>query len=249
MRISDSIEKDVYYVPSSEISGSRITLEGEEFHHAVRVARKTAKEPVVIVDGEGHEYLCSIDEILDGRLICRIDRTRLKPNEPLTDVTLFQALIKGKRFDYVVEKSVELGVNTIVPFTSARTITIEKSAKIERWQRLAVSAMKQAGRSVLPKITGCTGINEIFLKRNQFDHIFLAVLQGGVSISQIMGAGLSKRMSKIGVMVGPEGGFSEQELISAGSAGFSFISLGRRRLRSETAPLAALSRIYALEEL
>jgi 16S rRNA (uracil1498-N3)-methyltransferase len=146
-------------------------------------------------------------------------------------------LKNSSRFDFLVEKTTELGVQRIVPLLTARTIP--RHARTDRWQKLALAAMKQSGRSVLPAVDELTPFADFLAGNPRASHRFLP--HEAVASPTLREAGGGRPMSSVIVCVGPEGGFTEAEVTLAESAGFLPVSLGPRRLRTETAAVSSVS--------
>ncbi len=142
---------EYFYVPPSSISPPYLSIDGEEFLHLTHVMRKRPGDEIRVVDGKGHVYDVRIADIVRREARCEITAQRAMENEPAISVTLAAGIVKnGARFDFLVEKATEIGVHAIVPLTTERTIP--HHGKTDRWQKLAVAAMKQSGRCVLPLI-------------------------------------------------------------------------------------------------
>ena len=162
-------------------------------------------------------------------------------HEPFILVTLAVGILKNpSKFDFLVEKVTELGVREIIPLRTKRTIPSQ--AKIGRWQKLALSAMKQCGRSYLPRIRELTSLDALLQEGHAFDRRIVAH-ERGANRSSLQDIPLGPGDSAI-VLIGPEGGFSEEEFGLCVDAGFTPVSLGERRLRTETA--AVVSAAFAV---
>jgi len=240
---------DYFYVHPSDVRNDTVLLRSDEYTHLVKVKRFKPGIQVITVDGEGNEYSAVFREIIyKDTAVCTIIKTRRKPNEPIANVVLIAALIKGDRFDYLVEKAVELGVNVIVPVYSERCVRMPGGHKTERWQRIALSSMKQSCRSVLPRIyevvdfiDGLDSVNSFLsagLLLEKENAIPLKQYLDTLTVDAVSGANKS-----LVIVAGPEGGFTQSEISFAQTKGFTTVSLGSRRLRSETAALTALSAV------
>ncbi len=224
---------EYFYVPADHISAGECVIEGEEFSHLTHVMRRGVGDSVRIVDGTGTAYDAVIEEIRSRRATCRITGRSERLHEPAIHLTLGAAILKnGANFDFLVEKATEIGVSAIVPLLTERTIP--RHARRERWQKIALAAMKQSGRSVLPPVSDpqplavfCTGAASAGVRLLPHEKTEQPPLR------EVLPAGTISVVAAIG----PEGGFSEGEVELAVSAGFRTVSLGPRRLRSETAAL------------
>jgi 16S rRNA (uracil1498-N3)-methyltransferase len=232
---------DYFYASSDAIAGSRISISGDEFKHLTHVMRKQVGDAIVIVDGKGKAYASVIQEIATGSAICAVQDVYERIHEPRITVTLAVALLKNpSRFDVLVEKTTELGVHRIVPLITERTIPAH--GKQDRWQKIALGAMKQSQRCHLPEV----------LEPLPFAS-FLDTLGSG-DLRLILHEAVSEPMLKsvtgaspppISMCIGPEGGFTEGELKLAADAGFIAVSLGDRRLRTETAAIVAIATVLS----
>ncbi len=154
-------------------------------------------------------------------------------------VTLAIAFPKGPRVDWLVEKATELGVHEIIPLITKRTVVNPRDTKVERLQKLAITACEQCGRSTIPKISLPIAVDKLLARTNEFDACFVADGSGNK-------LSLSKSAKKILALIGPEGGFSDEEITKAKSTGCHIISLGTTTLRTETAGLTILAQLNAL---
>jgi len=241
---------DSYYVDPAQVSGEELRIRGDELHHLGRVKRKQPGDRVRVVDGKGTAYEAEIVEITGREARCRILGTRRRIGEPLAQVTLAQGVLKGERFDWLVEKAVEIGVHRIIPVLSENTVTRPGTQKTARWRRIALSAMKQSGRCVLPEVTEPMPLPKVAALG--VDCAFRLIADAGEgSVPVGTGNGSGKGGSpKALLLVGPEGGFTDAELSLARENGFLPVTLGPRRLRAETAGLVLTSLVLGrLREL
>jgi len=231
---------DAFYCPPEEVHGERIVITGEEAHHLMRVMRHRVGDVVAVVDGTGGEYDACVETLSPERVECRIKARRRRTAEPIAQVVLAQALAKGAHFDFVVEKATEVGVAGIIPMTTERTIVaLEEEQRKERWRKIAIAAMKQSGRSVLPGIEGVSGFRDVVLRAKEYDLALIAWESEREKLRDLMKSARSVR--KVLVLVGPEGGFSEDEVNFSRSKHLRTFSMGTRKLRTETAGILAVS--------
>ena len=216
-------------------------LRGADAAHIARSLRMKTGETLSVSDLQGQVYDCSIVALRDDEVQLQIDGVRADTAEPSVQVTLFQCMPKGDKLETVVQKSVELGVAEIVPVLSSRCISRPdaKSAakKRERLQRIAEEAAKQSGRGILPAVGEMISFAQMLQQLQEFDSVLLFYEGGGRPVNELA------QGKKIAVVIGPEGGFDQSEVQQAEQAGAKIASLGPRILRTETAPLAALSLI------
>lgn len=224
-----------YTVPQS-IFRSSLIVSGDEFQHLHKVLRKKVGDTVHVVDGKGNLYECMIERIDRMQAECSIVRSSRPSTEPDVNITLAVALLRNpSRFDFLVEKTVELGVNSIVPLKTK--YTIPSKAKRERWTQVAIAAMKQSGRAFLPDVQALTTFDKIVLQSADLKLIAHEKVDPNRSIMTVLD--LHPTARSLLVLLGPEGGFSEDELDLAVRYRCESVSLGPRRLRTETAAIVA----------
>jgi len=217
-------------------------LDADESHHLTRVLRLAAGSEVFVFDGEGSEWLCEVSTVDKRSSSLRIVRKLEGEVESPLQLTLGQALIKNDKFDWVVQKSVELGVTRIAPLITdhcdIRRAEGRTENRLARWRRIALEAVKQCGRRTLVEISEPVGFPEFCHSITDDPQTTLKLLfseRGGRRLSD--NDGIVPR--SIVIVIAPEGGWSDGELEIASRSSFDFISLGRRILRSETAAIAA----------
>jgi len=223
-----------------------VILSPEDSRHAVRVLRLRKNDPVELMTN-GQRYSAVIEESDPSAVVLRKTGT-LPSTEPNLKITLFQGLPKADKMEYIIQKSVEVGVCRIVPFLSSRCVVRwdarDSAKKIERWQRIAREAGKQSGRCVIPEILSPVQFHDICSFEQPPDACVVpwenAASRGPVSFMKDHPA-----LSSLGIMIGPEGGLDESEIKSV-SAVFEPLTLGPRILRTETAGLVAASAFLAL---
>lgn len=230
---------EYYYTPKENISSGSLTIVDDEAKHLGKVLRKNAGDELYVTDGLGNLYRVKITSAEKASIECTILEKLPGINEPERKVILYQSLIKNPdRFEFSIEKSVELGVNEIYPVITEHTIN-KTTNKIERWQSIALSAMKQSQRCLLPKVNSPVTFAEAI---STCKASIKLIADETASISD---GGFSRFTDKesIAVFIGPEGGFSPEEITLAVSNGFERLSLGPRKFRSETASILAVGLI------
>ncbi len=220
-------------------------IEGEDANHIIKSLRMKIGEQLTVCDTLGNDYLCEIKEISDSRVDFNIIKIEKTISEPTVKVTLFQCMPKSDKMDSIVKQSVELGVTKIVPVVSSRCVSLpdEKSSdkKVMRWQKIANEAAGQSGRGILPEVSKVIKFNQMLDKLSEFDNVLFFYELGGIPISST-----ETKNGNCAIIIGPEGGFSLDEKLAAEKCGAVISTLGKRILRTETAPLAALSAIMTL---
>ncbi|MBI3586480.1 MAG: 16S rRNA (uracil(1498)-N(3))-methyltransferase [Ignavibacteriales bacterium] len=230
---------DYFFVDPKDVHGQILIIRGDEYKHLSRVLRKKTGDHIVATDGNDNCYEVVIQSFDRAGAECEILDVKQMVNEPKIDVTLAVSLLKNPaRLDFLVEKATELGVRTIVPMNCERTIP--KHEKHTRLEKIALAAMKQCSRSYLPKISVLTNFDALVTHADEYD--LRLIPHEKTEQSQFIGAVLRHhpKAKSILIMIGPEGGFSDEELAEASNNRFIPISLGPRRLRSETAGISAI---------
>lgn len=201
--------------------------------------RVSAGEVVEVLDGRGWSALASFEPSANRPALVRITET-LPPmhRESSVDLTLAIGVLKSDRFEWVVEKTTELGVKTIRPFESTHSVARPSAAKQRRWQQIALGAVKQCGRSVPPTIHSPSTFSEILTDRPS---LRLLCSEHGSATPFSDFARRIEQPKTVTILVGPEGGLHEDEVRSALDAGYQAISLGERILRAETAAITAVA--------
>ncbi len=223
-------------------------LAGNEAHHAIHVLRLNPGDTVNIFDGRGHEAQCTVAETGKDSVRLTILQKSNTPSLP-SRITLAQAVPK-KNMDLIVQKATELGVATIVPLISERTVVQldEDAKKLDRWRAIALDACKQCGNNWLPEIQPPRKANDFLNALGQFDLKLIASLQPDAKpLKQILSSTSSLQRSpspSVLILVGPEGDFTPAELSLAKSSGCLPLSLGPLVLRAETAALYTLSILH-----
>lgn len=231
---------DYFYAPPENISDRNVAIGGEEYSHLTHVMRKKQGDIIRVVDGQGNAYDVVLGGPGKGLASGEIIKSYHNHNESAVSLTLGVGILKNpSKFDFLAEKVTELGVRTIVPLQTLRTIP--EHAKTDRWQKLALAAMKQCGRSYLPLIQPLTSLNDFL---GQYDTAKLKLVaheqEGGVtSVKELLNASVKS----VVVLIGPEGGFAEEEIEQCRRAGYIPLYFGERRLRTETAAIVAAASV------
>ena len=225
------------------------TLDGENASHAIRSLRMKKGEELTLCDGNKNDYVFTIADIQNDTLRLKLLEKKENISECPIKITLFQCLPKGDKMDLIVQKSVELGVCEIVPVMSSRCITKyngKEDKKITRLNKICLEAAKQSGRGVIPLVQSPITFNESIENSKGLKILFYE--NGGEEFATIVSK--TKNYSEISIFIGPEGGFSSEEVAFASNNDCIIASLGNRILRTETASLCALSIMtYEVEKL
>lgn len=225
-------------------------IEGSDFTHISRSLRMKVGEKLTVCDGCGTDFECVITEITADRVFLDVENQKLNESEPDVKVTLCTCLLKGDKFEKVIKHSVELGVSEIIPVISENCVSRpdEKAlnAKVVRWQKIADEAAGQCGRGLLPKVGNTVTLKSLAEKIKAFDLTLFFYELGGAPLGETLWDYAGSK--NILVITGPEGGFSKAEAQMLEESGAKVITLGKRILRAETAPLAALTGIMLLTD-
>jgi 16S rRNA (uracil1498-N3)-methyltransferase len=236
------MQRHRFYAPPSQIEGSCITLDADEAHHLVRVLRLSEGDCVFAFDGQGSEWECEIARVGRREVELNLLRQITDSVESPLHLTLAQALIKGDRFDLIVQKSTELGVARIVPLitdhSEIRRVEERAERVLQRWRRIALEALKQCGRRKLVEIVEPIHFAD-FCRNNTGKVNLMLSERGGLSLREV-GASLAAA-SRLNLGVGPEGGWSDGELKMAEDHGLVPLHLGSRVVRAETAAIASVT--------
>tara|TARA_R110000772_G_scaffold30532_23_gene75766 strand:- start:3920 stop:4651 length:732 start_codon:yes stop_codon:yes gene_type:complete len=231
------------YTDQELVSGSEITLDGQQAHYLSKVLRLKANAKLILFNGDGFEYPSTIQELSKNSIVVEIHERQLVNSESPLYTILGLGLSRGERMDLAIQKCTELGVNEIIPlFTEFSEVKLQGERlqkKIQHWQQIAISACEQSGRTHLATVHAPQALSAWC---SSLDCPLKLIFEPGKA-TRLPARG---NITKVALMIGPEGGFSDQELGLADKNGFQALSLGPRILRTETAPIAALSALQLL---
>lgn len=243
---------EYYYTPKENVSENSLVIDGDEAEHLNKVLRKSTGEEIYVTDGQKNVYKTVIENISKSKIDCKIVEKYFDLNEPKIQIKLYQSILKNPaRFEFVIEKATELGVYEVNPIITETVVNKkrDKSAnKLNRWQSIALSAMKQSQRCYLPFVNHPQNFDEAVKSCNTEIKIIahekvdmndsVPTLSKGGQGGFIPDLAQSKSIS---VFIGPEGGFTDKEIELALSNGFKLLNLGKRKYRSETAAIVVMS--------
>lgn len=229
---------------------NRFNIVGDDYHHIVRVMRMKEGDQIICVSLLNKSAVCAIAEITDEQIIAEVVQWISGTSELPIEVTIASGLPKGDKLEWIIQKGTELGAFQFIPFISARSVVKwdEKKAvkKIERWQKIAKEAAEQSHRLKLPKVENPVNLKSLIKMGEDFDYKLIAFEEEAKhGEASIFAKTLSemKRGQTLLFVFGPEGGLTELEVSSLSEHGFRACGLGPRILRTETAPLYALSAV------
>lgn len=245
----DSVYMSRFFVSNENIFEDSIIITGEDVNHIKNVLRYRIGDILVLSDGKGTDFQARIDRFEKGQIITKVGNISRSKTEPPLDIVLFQGIPKADKMDFIIQKNIEIGVKRIVPVVTERTVLRfngekDKIKKASRWQKIALEAAKQCNRGVIPKVDIPTSFKDTIKLAGDLDFILVPYeKEEHLTIKAFMDNIKSSKISikKIGVFIGPEGGFSENEIADAINFGGDIVTLGPRILRTETAGLVVLA--------
>lgn len=241
-----------FFVESEQIGPEQATITGPDVNHIRNVLRMKPGEPVRISDGRGSCYDGVIDTLLGDEIVVRLSGEKIESTELPVETVLFQGLPKSDKMELIIQKNTELGISAIVPVSTSRAVVKldEKKAdsKVKRWNGIAEAAAKQSKRTLIPEIRPVVSFKQALLEASAFDIKLMPYENAeGMAFTRKCISEINPG-ARVAIFIGPEGGFSEEEVEAAREVGFVPITLGRRILRTETAGMSVLSMLsYALE--
>ena len=241
-----------FFIPKEWIDGSQACIVGSTVHQIRNVLRLGVDDHITLLDNTGWQYEAAITNVTKGDIEAKIENKSFSQSEPRTRITLYQAILKKARFEFVLQKCTELGIANFVPVLSQKCVARWNLSKPERWHQIIKEAAEQSQRGVLPTlhkpvrfIDACkrAGANSFVAWEEERETSIRELLTKKLKSSHI-------NKSAINIFIGPEGGFTSQEIEKARDIGVTSFSLGKRVLRAETAGLVAASIIlYELGDL
>lgn len=241
-----------FFVTPMQVEKPYIYLEGSDVNHMKNVLRMKKGEKVEISDGNNRKYVCAVECYEEGKAVLTILEEKELDTELNARICLFQGLPKADKMELVIQKAVELGAAEIIPVITKRSVVKldakKGEKKVQRWNEIAKSAAKQAGRGVIPQVSRIVSYQEALEYAAALDVIlFPYELAEEIAHSREVISSVKQGQS-VGVFIGPEGGFEKEEADLADKKGAATITLGRRILRTETAAITVLSLLmYHLE--
>ena len=220
---------------------------GDDAKHIIKSLRMRINETVVLCCNE-MDYSCRIIEIKKNSVIVKLLNVKKCESEAKLKVWLFQGLPKGEKMDLIVQKAVELGVNSIVPVVTKRCVSRPSEAslqkKTDRWQKIAKEAAMQSKRGYIPKIFNVMNFDDAINFSQELEKVILFYENGGIAPYRV----INNMLNSVAIFIGPEGGFENSEVDFAKSRRAELCSLGKRILRTETAAIVSVATtVYEFE--
>ena len=234
-----------FFADASCIDDNVITVTGDDVQHISRVLRLKCGDCIEICDMCGTDYLCTVSSVSKTAVTADIIKKMPNSSESNLNITLYQGIPKGDKLDFIIQKSVELGAKRIVPVVMQRTVVKLKNAalKTERQSKIAAEAAKQSKRGIIPKVSSPISFDDMIneIKNSDALNILAYENEEQTDIKSVLKN--NGNMTDINIIIGPEGGFEDDEIKSAKEANINIVTLGPRILRCETAPVAVISAV------
>ena len=244
-----------FFVNDDQINGEKVKIIGEDVNHIKNVLRLIAGEKIYVCNKETTKsFLCEIESFSNDEVKCLVLEEIMDTTETNTYIHVFQGLPKSDKLEWIIEKCTEIGVKEITPVTMKRTIVKlnekDKEKKLLRWQKIAEVAAKQSKRDNILKVNNVINFKNLFEKVKDYDILLVAYEEEKENtLKKVLNEYDGKKNLKVAVIIGPEGGIDIEEINMCKSNNFNLITLGKRILRTETAPLVVSSNIiYELED-
>lgn len=241
-----------FFVMPESRQENRFLITGKDFNHIKNVLRMSEGDEF-FVSLEGQSHLCKISGFMGDSVVAEIIGENCNNTELPIEIYLFQGLPKADKMELIIQKSVELGVHSIIPCEMNRCVVKleekKKKSKIERWQAISESAAKQSKRNAVPKILEVMSFKNALEMAKEFDLILVPYENARGMAATKEALQKIKKGSKVGIFIGPEGGFEQSEIETAENADALTVSLGERILRTETAAITAVSMCMLYAEM
>ncbi|HYG32041.1 MAG TPA: 16S rRNA (uracil(1498)-N(3))-methyltransferase [Methylophilaceae bacterium] len=234
-----------FYCPTLLAPGAIVSLPANAAFHASKSLRLKAGDMAILFNGDGHDYLCEFVGFQKNDVTAKIRSVSKNHTESPLRITLAQAISSGDRMDFTLQKAVELGVSAIQPIASQRSVVKLSGERAEKrrehWQNVVISACEQSGRAVVPEVAAPLSLPAWLATQPAFAMRLTMSPSAGETLQD-----LPAPTGEICLLIGSEGGLTEDEISMASNSGFRSVKLGRRILRTETAPLAAIAAMQVL---
>lgn len=242
-----------FFISASDLKGDRVRLSLEQSHQVHHVLRLKPGDAIVVLDGAGAEYDVTLTTVGSRETVGQVTSQRQASSEPMVEITLFQSMLAREKFEWVLQKGTEVGVARFVPVLTERSLVRVRQideAKRTRWRRILAEAAEQSHRGRIPEIEEIVTWKDVVLRLGDFDRSLIAATSGPTHTLKEALKLREKPAASVAVLIGPEGGFSDDEVRQACESGAVPISLGPRILRTETAAMVVPALVlYELGDL
>jgi len=245
-----------FFVPKGHVRDGHAYIDGGDVNHICNVLRMRVGEQLrVVMDGDSNAYLCKVASMSEDEVVCDVVEVYENSTELPARIYLFQGLPKSDKMELIIQKAVELGVYQVVPVATKNAVVKlddkKAAGKVTRWNAIAEAAAKQSKRSIIPEVHSVVTMKEAVKMVSEMDLGLIAYEladMDGMDKTRGLLSGV-KPGASVGILIGPEGGFTEAEVEACREAGVEAITLGRRILRTETAGMTVLAwLLYILEK-
>lgn len=245
-----------FFVPKGHVRDGHAYIDGGDVNHICNVLRMRVGEQLrVVMDGDSNAYLCKVASMSEDEVVCDVVEVYENSTELPARIYLFQGLPKSDKMELIIQKAVELGVYQVVPVATKNAVVKlddkKAAGKVTRWNAIAEAAAKQSKRSIIPEVHSVVTMKEAVKMVSEMDLGLIAYEladMDGMDRTRGLLSGV-KPGESVGILIGPEGGFTEAEVEACREAGVEAITLGRRILRTETAGMTVLAwLLYILEK-
>lgn len=233
-----------FFLDKQNIGEKLVEVNGDQFLHMTKVLRMNINDEFIAICGDNKEYHCVINKLNKENAVAEIIDVQISQTDAKTDVTVFQACVKGDKFDLIIQKLSELGITKIVPFDSEFAIAKCQKDKTQRYNKIAMEACKQCRRTVPLIVDDPCKFNDVLKKINDYDLvIFCNEHENSLSLKDVLNL---NNFNNIAIIIGSEGGFSPKEIEQLSNSKAKSITLGKRILRAETASIATSACVMML---
>lgn len=234
-----------FFVTDGCMYKDKIKIDGDDAAHILKVLRLRVGDEIIVCDGKEKDYLCTIASLEKKNVVCSITEVKENAAEPPLKLDLYQGFPKSAKMDLIIQKCTELGVSSVTPVYTERVVVRQYEDRdlddrVERWQRIAEEASKQSGRGRIPKVCGPVSFKDVISRLKDYDISIIPYEKESCNGLKQFARGKNNTRSAA-VLIGPEGGFTEEEVSMAKNAGAVPVTLGPRILRTETAGFVCLS--------
>lgn len=219
-------------------------LRGDEHKHLSLVLRAKVGDEVVLCTGDGYDYICIIDAVNRNETLLHLCKKEKNASDPSIEVSLFMSVLKGDKNELVVQKAVELGASEIYPIKTRYVQGFDRNFKPERLNKIAIEAAKQCGRSIPATVHDIFDFSDLRGLLRDYDSVVFPYEKAQTpSLKEFMSGVATDGIKKIAIIIGSEGGFSDEEARELADSGITPVTLGKRILRAETANIAVLAAV------